>query len=218
MPSGLEARLDMLLFAQREIWPLLAPAAGLSCVLYGGTALALRLGHRHSVDFDFFRSGHLDKGELRQSFAFMQGATVLQDEVDTLAILAAMPSGSVRVSFFGGITFGHVNDPDLTSDRVLLVASLNDLMATKLKAILDRAEARDYHDIAEMLRAGVSLQRGLAAFARMFSGEPATVLRALGYFADGDLSTLGAADRSLLCARRDEVSDLPNVELKPGLV
>lgn len=31
--------------AQRQLWPLLAPMAGLGFVLYGGTAIALRLGH-----------------------------------------------------------------------------------------------------------------------------------------------------------------------------
>jgi hypothetical protein len=41
-----------------------------------------------------------------------------------------------------------------TRDGVLLVASLDDLMATKLTATLDRAEAKDYRDIAAMISAG----------------------------------------------------------------
>src|SRR6266436_3701794 len=88
-----------------------------------------------------------------------------------------MPSGLVKVSFFGGIGFGCVNDPLQTRDGALLVASLDDLMATKLKATLDRAEAKDYRDIAEMISAGVSLPAGLSAFKQMFNGEPAQVLR-----------------------------------------
>src|SRR6185295_15501668 len=55
MPQRFDARLDILPAAQREIWPNLSPAPGLSFVLYGGTAIALFLGHRQSVDFDFFR-------------------------------------------------------------------------------------------------------------------------------------------------------------------
>lgn len=39
---------------QRRLWPALADVPD-AFVLYGGTALALRLGHRSSVDFDFFR-------------------------------------------------------------------------------------------------------------------------------------------------------------------
>src|SRR4051812_41286180 len=38
-------------------------------------------------------------------------------------------------------------------DGTLLVASLEDLLATKLKATLDRAEGKDYRDIAAILRA-----------------------------------------------------------------
>ncbi len=86
-----------------------------------------------------------------------------------------MPAGSVKVSFYGGIGFGRVNDPLRTCDGTLLVASLDDLMATKLKATLDRAEAKDYRDIAEMISAGVSLPAGLNAFRQMFGGEPAQV-------------------------------------------
>jgi hypothetical protein len=38
---------------QLRLWPELKPVSGLGYVLYGGTAIALRLGHRTSVDFDF---------------------------------------------------------------------------------------------------------------------------------------------------------------------
>ena len=46
---------------QQEIWSLLAPAAKQGLVLYGGTAVALHLGHRTSVDFDFFSAQLLNK-------------------------------------------------------------------------------------------------------------------------------------------------------------
>jgi hypothetical protein len=143
---------------------------------------------------------------------------VIQDGPDTLAVLAPMPSGSVRISFFGGIGFGRVNDPDQTRDGVLLVASPEDLLATKLKATQDRADAKDYRDIAELLRAGAALPRGLGAFKAMFKGEPAEVLRALGYFGDGDLSTLSKADQEFLADARDRVRDVPVVPLRMGLL
>jgi len=56
MTQRFEPRLDILPPAQREFWPQLRPAATLSFVLYGGTAAALLLGHRASLDFDFFRA------------------------------------------------------------------------------------------------------------------------------------------------------------------
>lgn len=52
--STFTPRIDVLPTAQQRLWPLLRRAAGLGFVLYGGTAIGLRLGHRPSVDFDFF--------------------------------------------------------------------------------------------------------------------------------------------------------------------
>jgi predicted nucleotidyltransferase component of viral defense system len=54
-----------------------------------------------------------------------------------------------------------------TNDSKLLVASPEELLATKLKAVLDRAEAKDYLDISAMLSDGISLERALGAFAKM---------------------------------------------------
>ncbi|WP_426801994.1 nucleotidyl transferase AbiEii/AbiGii toxin family protein, partial [Xanthomonas campestris] len=78
---------------------------------YGGTAIALQLGHRESLDFDFFQSEPLDKDRLRTQLGFITGAAILQDSVDTLVVTTAMPSGAVKLSFFGSIGFGRVNDP-----------------------------------------------------------------------------------------------------------
>jgi hypothetical protein len=214
MLQRLEPKFDVLPAAQRQIWNDLAPAPRLGFVLYGGTAIALHLGHRQSIDFDFFRSEPLDKQQIRGEFAFVKDAAVLQDTPDTLAILAEMPAGLVKISFFGSIGFGRVNDPLLTRDGVLLVASLGDLMATKLKATLDRAEAKDYRDIAAMISNGMPLSLGLSAFRQMLNGEPAQVLRAIGYFKDGDLNTLSQADQLLLRSARDAVDVLPDVLLK----
>jgi len=216
VPKCFDPKLDVLSDAQKEIWAGLSAAPRLSFVLYGGTAIALHLGHRQSVDFDFFRADPLDKQEIRAAFAFLDNAPVLQDTPDTLTALAQMPSGSVKVSFFGGLGFGRVNVPLQTRDGTLLVASLDDLMATKLKAILDRAEAKDYRDIAQMILAGVSLPAGLAAFRQMFNGEPSQVLRAIGYFKDGDLYMLDQADRDRLRNARDQVDELPDVRITRG--
>jgi hypothetical protein len=218
MPQRFDPRLDVLPAAQQEIWKHLSPAPRLSFVLYGGTAIALHLGHRQSVDFDFFRTEPLDKDQLRDTFSFFDRAAIVQDAPNTLAVLAHMPAGPVRVSFFGNIGFGRVKAPLQTRDRTLLVASLDDLMATKLKAILDRAEAKDYRDITQMISAGVPLASGLGAFKQMFNGEPAQVLRAIGYFKDGDLPTLPEADQDILRNARDRIVDIPDIQVTPGLL
>jgi predicted nucleotidyltransferase component of viral defense system len=55
------------------------------------------------------------------------------------------PRGKGRQSFFfDTIAFGRVGEPDFTDDGVLQVASFADLMATKVKVVLQRAEAKDY--------------------------------------------------------------------------
>ena len=51
--------LDILPAAQRTLWPELSATPD-NFTLYGGTALALRLGHRASVDFDFFSNDSFD--------------------------------------------------------------------------------------------------------------------------------------------------------------
>jgi hypothetical protein len=79
MPQRLDSKFDVLPAAQQQIWNALAAAPHLGFVLYGGTAIALHLGHPRSIDFDCFRSGPLDKNQLRAEFAFVKGAAVLQE-------------------------------------------------------------------------------------------------------------------------------------------
>ena len=218
MPDPFEPRIEILPPAQKEIWPQLAPAPELSFVLYGGTAVALHVGHRVSIDFDFFKAEPLDKARIETSFQFVRNARTIQEDENSLVMDVPMPSGPVKVSFFGGLALGRINDPLRTRDLVLLVASLEDLLATKLKAILDRAEAKDYRDISAMLSAGVSLEKALGAFASNYRRDPALPLKALGFFKDGDLPSLPKADQDLLRAARDRVSDVPEVRLLKGLL
>jgi hypothetical protein len=218
MPASFEPRTDILPKGQQEIWPLLAPTPDLSFVLYGGTAVALYFGHRVSVDFDFFSSVPLDKRRLEESLPFLRDAETIQEGANTLVVNVTMPSGAVKISFFGDVTIGRLNGPLRTRDSILLVASPEDLLATKLKATLDRAEAKDYRDISAMVSAGVSLERALAAFSRMFGKDPGLALRAMGYFKDGDLPSLPKVDQDILRAARDRVSEVPDIALTPGLL
>lgn len=84
----------------------------------------------------------IDKDTIRAKFPFVCGSAILQDAPETLVVLAEMPAGAVKVSFYGGIGFGRVHDSLQIRDGTLLIAYLDDLMATKLKATLDRAEAK----------------------------------------------------------------------------
>jgi hypothetical protein len=178
-------RLDILPTPQLRLWPELARIPS-HFVLYGGTAIALWLGHRDSVDFDFFSDVSLDDNGKEDILCLFGVGAILQNERDTLVFTATVDDQPVKLSFFGGMKNGCVAEPTLTHDGVACVASLDDLFAHKLKAIHDRAEGKDYQDIAVMLMNGQSLARGLAAREALFgSSVPAMLtLKALTYFSD----------------------------------
>ncbi len=218
MSGMFKPRTSILPRAQQLLWPQLCATVAMGFVLYGGTAIALRLGHRPSVDFDFFSEKPLDRGAIQAAFPFIPQATVLQDERSVLSVIvpnADTEHAHVKVSFFGAIGFGRVGEPELTEDGVLQVASLDDLMATKVKVVLQRAEAKDYRDIAAMLGEGVSLAKGLAAAREIFGPnfQPSESLKALVYFEDGDLRALTREDKGILVNAVSAVRELPHVTL-----
>jgi hypothetical protein len=206
-------RTEILPAEQKRLWPELRPAQELGYVLYGGTSVALRLGHRSSVDFDFFSERPLTKEDLRKVLPFTgaPGVTVLQDEPNAYVLLTA--AERVKVSFFGGIAFGRVGEPEITNDGVLQAASLDDLIALKLKVILDRVEAKDYRDIAAMISAGMSLERGLSGTAAFYGSDfsPAESLKALVHFKGGDLEMLTSNDKRVIVDAVRSVRTLPPV-------
>ena len=194
--------LQILPESQQSLWPSLAPLAQQGFVLYGGTAIALRLGHRISVNFDFFSDLSLDRKKIL-ALPCLKAAKIITEEAESLTFLveSADPRGhSVKVSLFGGIPFGRVGEPDSSDDGVARAASLLDLLGTKLKVILQRAEAKDYLDIARILETGIPLALGLGAAQTLFgsSFQPAECLKALSFFGDGDLGTLRPAARDTL--------------------
>lgn len=209
-------RLDILPPAQRLLWPQLAPVRTLGFVLYGGTAIALRLGHRVSVDFDFFTEQLLDKKEMRRRFSFLEKSVVLQESANGLTVMVPVESAGaqVKVSFFGSLDFGRVGSPDITEDGVAKLASLEDLMATKVKVVLDRVEAKDYVDIAALLKAGVSLTHGMAAARALYgqSFQASESLKALVYFEGGDLENLTVEQKQTLIKAVSTVETLPDME------
>lgn len=216
MTRSFKARMEILPSAQQRLWPVLGPAASLGLVLYGVTAIALRLGHRTSVDFDFFTERSLDRKTMKTAFPFLAGATTLQDQPEALTVL--VPGGKdqndfVKISFFGTVSFGRVGCPEMTEDKVLWVASLDDLMVTKVKVILQRVEAKDYQDIAALLKAGVSLSKGLAAARALYGHDfqPSEALKAMVYFEGGDLHRLASDDKETLIKAASLVRDLPTV-------
>ena len=130
----LHPRLDILPLPQRDLWPDLATLPA-GFVLYGGTALALRLAHRISEDFDFFSNQDFMPGDLEGRLSFLMGAVRLQSSPNTLVSLVDR-GGPVKVSFFGGLRLRRVADPDPGEEGGIRVASLLDLAATKVKVVM----------------------------------------------------------------------------------
>jgi hypothetical protein len=108
--------------------------------------------------------------------------------------------------------YPHRRKLTLCNDRL----PWHDFVATKLKAILDRAEAKDYRDISAMLSAGVSLEKALGAFANMYRKDPGLPLRAMGFFKDGDLLSLAKSDQDILRNARDRVIEISDVVITRG--
>ena len=194
-------RLDVLPAPQRALWPELA-CLPRGFVLYGGTALTLRLGHRASIDFDFFAHDPLDHRALERAVPWLRESEALQEEANTRTVLVRAGAGRVKVSLFGDIFFGRVGEPETTDDGVVRVASLLDLAGTKVKALLQRVEAKDYLDVAALLDAGVPIEQILGAARALFGPafNPLVAQKTLAYFEGGDLASLSGEVKRRLSA------------------
>ena len=204
---------------QRSLWDELRQTPP-EFVLYGGTALALRLGHRHSEDFDFFSNISFLPESLRKRIPYLESAEISQIEANTLTAIVER-NGPVKVSFFGGLALNRVYDPEVTEDNKIQVASLLDVAATKLSTIQQRAQARDYEDVTAIVNAGISLAKAIGAatavYGNTFNG--ALSLKALTYFSDGDLPNLSPAIQKKLreLAGQVNLKDIPQIQSKPGV-
>ncbi len=207
-------RLDILPPAQRRLWDELA-AVPRNFVLYGGTAIALHLGHRQSLDFDFFGTQPLDPGELAAAIPFLASATITQSAPNTLSAIVDR-DGPVKLSFFGVPGLPHLLPPHIAPDNGVRIACLLDLAGTKASVVQQRAEAKDYTDIDAILLDGrIDLATALAAARAIYGTQfnPQVTLKALSYFDDGDLHRLpqAAKDRLAKAAREVDLDRLPTM-------
>jgi hypothetical protein len=182
---------EILPAAQRRLWTELSTVPA-EFTLYGGTALALHLGHRHSIDFDFFSRLDLDHDTLETKIPFLAGAQIIQREKNTLTATVDR-GGPVQVSFFGVPKLPRLAPALVVKDNRLKIASLLDLAGTKASVLQIRAEAKDYVDMDALIhRGGIGLPMALAAAQRLYgsSFNPEITLKALSYFDDGNLREL----------------------------
>ncbi|PIV01219.1 hypothetical protein COS54_01385 [Candidatus Shapirobacteria bacterium CG03_land_8_20_14_0_80_39_12] len=163
-----------------------------SFYLAGGTALALQLGHRTSVDFDFYISKSFSSQDLLQDFnKEFKEVVVRQAVADTLILTV----GNIDLSFF---YYPYILLKPTVRLNVIDLASIEDISAMKIAAVVQRGVRRDFIDIYYLLQK-FSLKEIVKFTLKKYPGyQEMLVLRALIYFKDADSENL---------ARKIEVLD-----------
>ncbi len=171
---------DILSETQRELLPVLGSMQR-EFYLVGGTAIALQIGHRQSIDFDLFKKGNIRKEKifqkLRNNHLHWQ---ILFADAEGLHILV----NSVKLTFFqfpfdipAKTKFDNIRMPDLLH-----------LSAMKAYALGRRAKWKDYVDLYFLLRDYFSLEtvidKTTVLFADLFS--PKLFKQQLCYYQDID--------------------------------
>src|SRR4051794_21468881 len=83
MAHEFDPKLSTLPEEQQRLWEELGEVPD-AFVLFGGTAIALQLGHRASLDFDFISSENFDPDQLYASLPFLKHSRTIQKAASTL--------------------------------------------------------------------------------------------------------------------------------------
>lgn len=138
----------------RRIWNAMSPLPN-DLRLYGGTALALYLNHRASVDFDFATPGFvdLDIAANKQVKKWLGDARVSGGP----GMIDAYIQGKTRQVTVTFLECGHFipvprHDPIPAANGVM-IADPRDIIAAKYKVVMERGAAYDYQDAAAFISA-----------------------------------------------------------------
>jgi len=197
--------LEILNSKQKEILKQLAFTKKLDMYLAGGTALALQIGHRTSVDFDFYTSKYFKKGSLIKHFKDNLGKyslKVLRDTDDTFEIQV----NDILISCF---FYFYSLIENLENIQDVQLASIKDIAAMKIVAISQRGKRRDFIDIYYLIE-----ELGLEAILLLTEKKYPEFdryngLRGLVYFID--------ADKDKEVSRVKTFKDISWVEMKKYL-
>jgi nucleotidyltransferase AbiEii toxin of type IV toxin-antitoxin system len=170
---------------QQEAIRLLAPLlTGRQIYLAGGTSVALQLGHRRSVDLDWF-SGQ----PIVDPMALARDLKSAKIPFETGSVGRGTLHGQVlgvRVSL---LEFGYplLRPPSVWSEMNCRLASLLDLAAMKLVAIAQRGSKKDFIDIHALGLQRFSLAQMLEAYQEKYGvDDVARILCSLTYFEDAE--------------------------------
>ncbi len=151
-----------------------------SAYLAGGTALALQIGHRTSLDFDFYSPGVFDNQAVLRCFENrFKNLLLIQNPKNTLVVRVQ----GIEISLF------HYDYPLLTRPirtEFIDLASIKDIAAMKLIAIIQRGRMRDFIDMYFILKQ-LTLGTVFGLTKKKFPPfNPYIGLRALTYFQDAE--------------------------------
>jgi hypothetical protein len=159
-----------------------SPAQEWGAYLAGGAAAGLQIGHRRSNDFDWFTPNTIKPATLLKRLeATRLSIEVTQNDEGTFL-------GYVEGVKFSVFRYRYPLVAALVPVDGANLASLQDIAAMKLVAVVQRAEKRDYVDLHALLTErkitlGVMF-RALVQKAPQL--DPAVAYRALGYFVDAE--------------------------------
>ena len=139
-------KIEVLPDEQRKLFNHLAECNWISdFYLAGGTALALQLGHRQSIDFDFFTRESFGREEIKTHCSSLGSMELYSEDKNTLHVGV----NGIRLSFFR-------YDIPLLEDRKVFkeitIASLLDIALMKLVAISGRGSKKDFFDLYFLLQ------------------------------------------------------------------
>ena len=151
--------------------------------LAGGTALALQLGHRISIDLDFLTDKEFDGfglfEKLGESFDIENSSAA----VNSLSLFIKRQGASVKTDF---IRHNYPRLRPLVTAGGIRLFSLEDIAAMKLNAVANRGAKKDFYDIHALL-ARFSLPELLGFFEEKYQKMNSfTVTKSLAYFDDAD--------------------------------
>jgi predicted nucleotidyltransferase component of viral defense system len=181
-----QLHLDVLPEKQLQLFDVLSSQSFIrNFYLAGGTCLALQIGHRRSVDFDFFVQGDFDTSAIVNILSRMGRYERANEERNTINGML----NSIRISFFG-YHYDSIDNFRLYNN--IRLAGMKDIAAMKLEAIAGRGSRKDFVDLFFLLQQ-YSL-KDVFSFHRQKYGEGLSNqyhhLKSLVYFDDAETEAM----------------------------
>jgi len=149
--------------------------------LVGGTSLALQIGHRLSVDLDFFTADRKNINDIENELLFIDGIKV--NAKNNYSLFLDYKGVKVDVLNY---PYKFISEPIRYNG--ISLCNKEDICAMKLKTAMNRGAKKDFYDIYFLLQE-FSLTTMFELFEKKYSNiEPNAIIRSLTYFEDAELS------------------------------